>query len=53
MFPVRQSLRISQNEALHEGGAAVAGGSRNKSANGFSLAFSSVSASSCSCAAGF
>jgi predicted permease len=30
MFPVRQSLRISQNEALHEGGAAVAGGSRNK-----------------------
>lgn len=27
VYPVRQSLRISQNEALHEGGAAVAGGS--------------------------
>jgi predicted permease len=30
MYPVRQSLRISQNEALHEGGAAVAGGARRK-----------------------
>ena len=30
IYPVRQSLRVSQNEALHEGGAAVAGGSRNK-----------------------
>ncbi len=30
MFPVRQSLRVSQQEALHEGGVAVAGGSRNK-----------------------
>jgi len=30
MYPVRQSLRVSQNEALHEGGAAVAGGSRNR-----------------------
>jgi predicted permease len=28
MVPVRQSLRVSQKEALHEGGAAVAGGSR-------------------------
>jgi predicted permease len=28
IYPVRQSLRVSQNEALHEGGAAVAGGSR-------------------------
>ena len=25
MYPVRQSLRVSQREALHEGGAAVAG----------------------------
>ncbi len=25
IYPVRQSLRVSQNEALHEGGAAVAG----------------------------
>ncbi len=31
IYPVRQTLRISQNEALHEGGAAVAGGSRKKS----------------------
>jgi predicted permease len=30
MYPVRQSMRFSQNEALHEGSAAVAGGSRNK-----------------------
>ena len=30
IYPVRQSLRVSQNEALHEGGAAVAGGSRKK-----------------------
>jgi len=30
MFPVRQSLRVSQNEALHEGGAAVAGRSRKR-----------------------
>ncbi|HEX3893408.1 MAG TPA: ABC transporter permease [Terracidiphilus sp.] len=30
MVPVRQSLRVSQQEALHEGGAAVAGGSRNR-----------------------
>ena len=30
MYPVRQSLRVSQKEALHEGGAAVAGGSRNR-----------------------
>ena len=28
MYPVRQSLRVSQKEALHDGGAAVAGGSR-------------------------
>jgi predicted permease len=27
IYPVRQSLRVSQNEALHEGGAAVVGGS--------------------------
>jgi predicted permease len=27
IYPMRQSLRVSQNEALHEGGAAVAGGS--------------------------
>ena len=27
IYPVRQSLRVSQNEALHEGGAAVAGSS--------------------------
>jgi predicted permease len=27
IYPVRQALRVSQNEALHEGGAAVAGGS--------------------------
>jgi predicted permease len=30
MYPVRQSLRVSQLEALHEGGAAVAGGSRKR-----------------------
>ena len=30
IYPVRQSLRVSQNEALHEGGAAVAGSSRNR-----------------------
>jgi predicted permease len=30
MYPVHQSLRVSQSEALHEGGAAVAGGSRNR-----------------------
>lgn len=30
MYPLRQSLRVSQNEALHEGGAAVAGGSRHR-----------------------
>ncbi len=30
MYPVRQSLRVSQKEALHEGGAAVAGGSRRR-----------------------
>jgi putative ABC transport system permease protein len=29
-YPVRQSLRVSQNEALHEGGAAVTGSSRSK-----------------------
>jgi len=29
IYPVRQSLRVSQNEALHEGGAAVAGGAGN------------------------
>ena len=28
--PVRQSLRVSQSDALHEGGATVAGGSRRK-----------------------
>ena len=28
IYPVRQSLRFSQNEALHEGGAAVTGDSR-------------------------
>jgi predicted permease len=30
MYPIRQSLRVSQKEALHEGGAAVAGGSRKR-----------------------
>ncbi len=30
MYPVRQSLRVSQREALHEGGAAVAGDSRRR-----------------------
>jgi predicted permease len=30
IYPVRQSLRFSQNEALHQGGAAVAGSSRNQ-----------------------
>jgi predicted permease len=30
MYPVRQSIRFSQKAALHEGGLAVAGGSRNK-----------------------
>src|SRR3984885_3973742 len=30
IYPVRQSLRASQNEALHEGGAAVAGNSHNR-----------------------
>jgi predicted permease len=30
MYPMRQSLRVSQQEALHEGGAAVAGPSRNR-----------------------
>jgi predicted permease len=30
IYPVRQSLRVSQNEALHEGGAAVTGVSRHK-----------------------
>lgn len=30
MYPVRQSLRISQQEALHEGSAAVAGGSHRR-----------------------
>jgi putative ABC transport system permease protein len=30
IYPVRQSLRVSQNEALHEGGAAVAGTSRKR-----------------------
>ncbi len=30
IYPVRQSLRVSQKEALHEGGAAVTGGSRSK-----------------------
>jgi hypothetical protein len=29
-YPVRQSLRVSQNEALHEGGTAVTGSSRNR-----------------------
>jgi predicted permease len=29
IFPVRQSLRVSQNKALHEGGAAVTGSSHN------------------------
>jgi FtsX-like permease family len=29
IYPVRQSRRVSQNEALHEGGATVAGSSRN------------------------
>jgi macrolide transport system ATP-binding/permease protein len=29
IYPVRQSLRASQDDALHEGGAAVAGSSRN------------------------
>jgi predicted permease len=30
IYPVRQALRVSQNEALHEGGAAVTGSSRNR-----------------------
>jgi predicted permease len=30
LFPLRQSFRISQNEALHAGGAAVAGRTRNR-----------------------
>lgn len=30
IYPVRQSLRVSQNEALHEGGAAVAGNPRKR-----------------------
>ena len=30
IFPLRQSLRASQQEALHEGGAAVAGSSHNR-----------------------
>jgi predicted permease len=30
MYPMRQSLRVSQQEALHEGGAAVAGASRGR-----------------------
>jgi putative ABC transport system permease protein len=30
MYPLRQSLRVSQQEALHEGGAAVTGASRNR-----------------------
>ena len=30
MYPLRQSLRVSQQEALHEGGAAVAGTSRRR-----------------------
>jgi len=30
MFPVRQALRVSQNDALHEGGVAVAGRSRTR-----------------------
>jgi predicted permease len=30
IYPVRQSLRVAQNEALHEGGATVTGGSRRK-----------------------
>ena len=30
MYPLRQSLRVSQQEALHEGGAAIAGKSRSR-----------------------
>ena len=30
MYPLRQSLRVSQKEALHEGGAAVAGPTRGR-----------------------
>ncbi len=30
IHPVHQSLRVSQNEVLHEGGSAVAGGSRKR-----------------------
>lgn len=30
MYPLRQTLRISQQEALHEGGSAVAGASRSR-----------------------
>jgi len=30
MFPIRQSLRVSQREALHEGATAVAGASRKR-----------------------
>ena len=30
MYPIRQSLRVSQREALHEGGTAVAGATRKR-----------------------
>src|ERR1700744_4852683 len=30
IYPVRQSLRVSQNQALHEGGAVVAGTPRKR-----------------------
>jgi predicted permease len=37
MYPVRQSLRVSQQEALHEGGAAVAGAPRRRIGQRFLL----------------
>jgi len=39
IYPVRQSLRISQKEALHEGGAAVTRGASNKHGRRILLGF--------------
>jgi predicted permease len=39
MFPMRQSLRVSQREALHEGATAVAGSSRKRYAQRILLGF--------------
>ncbi len=39
LVPVRQSLRVSQQDALHEGGAAVAGAPRKRSAQKILLGF--------------